>query len=155
MDSEKNQADSETLEFVSLAAAGQEYCIDITRIREIRRMASVTPLPHSEEHVLGVMNLRGTVIPIYDLSAKLGMGSTSESSRNVVIVVAYEKRVVGILVESVSEIVSIDVDEIRPNPTLKKGGSDGRVDGLISMGERMLRVLNLDSLLSDLSIELS
>ena len=65
--------ESAAIEFVSFVAGGQSFCIDIMQIRELRRWSPVTSIPHSPSHVLGVMNLRGAVIPIYDLAAKLGL----------------------------------------------------------------------------------
>ena len=75
-------------EFVSFTVAGQAFCLKITQIREIRRWSPVTILPHAPSDVLGVMNLRGAVIPIYDLSARFGLETTEASERNVVIVVS-------------------------------------------------------------------
>lgn len=69
-------SENETIEFVSLTAGNQSFCIEITQIRELRRWTPVTALPYAEDAVLGVMNLRGAVIPISDLAAKLGLYSS-------------------------------------------------------------------------------
>ena len=136
----------ETIEFVSLTSGSQEYCIDIRKIREIRRWTSVTPLPRAEPSVLGVLNLRGAVIPIIDLASKLGLKDTEYTERSVVVVVAIGTRVIGLLVDAVSEILSVKGETIRPNPTMKKDGTVNHIIGLLSVEDSMLRVLDLDSL---------
>ena len=87
---EKTQA--KQMEFVTLIAGGQNFCIEITQIREIRRWTPVTILPHSPDHVLGVINLRGAVIPIIDLAAKLGFARISPTERHVIIITAIEEK---------------------------------------------------------------
>lgn len=145
--SEANATDpGNTTEFVSLSAGGQGFCVTITSIREIRRWSQVTALPFAEEAVLGVMNLRGAVIPIIDLAARLGLGRTEIGARNIVVVVAIGRRIMGLLVDSVSEILSVDSQTIRPNPTLRRDGGNSHVTGLLPVDDIMLRVLDLDAL---------
>jgi len=134
-------ADEDLLEFVTLKAGGQSFCIEITQIREIRRWTPVTALPHAEEAVLGVMNLRGAVIPIIDLSAKLGLGETDASPRHVIIVVAVNRRTVGLLVESVSEILTVEGNQICEAPTMGTGDAPNSILGLISIEDGMSRIL--------------
>ena len=133
-------------EFVSLRAGGQGYCVEITSIREIRRWRTVTSLPNSDKSILGVMNLRGSVIPIIDLAARLGLPMTEVGPRSVVVVVAVGNRVIGLLVEAVSEILSIAADEIQPNPTQGHDGNDGQVVGLVSVDDEMLKILALETI---------
>ncbi|MEM9785332.1 MAG: chemotaxis protein CheW [Pseudomonadota bacterium] len=144
-DTETTDKDKVT-EFVSLRAGGQGYCVEITSIREIRRWRTVTSLPNADRSILGVMNLRGSVIPIVDLAARLGLQMTEVGPRSVVVVVAIGNRVVGLLVEAVSEILSIAAGEIQPNPTQGRDGDDGQVIGLVSVEDEMLKVLALDTI---------
>lgn len=144
---------SEVTEFVSLRAAGQGYCVEITSIREIRRWRTVTSLPNSDKSILGVMNLRGSVIPIVDLAARLGLQMTDVGPRSVVVVVAIGNRVIGLLVEAVSEILSIAAGEIQPNPTQGREGDDGQVVGLVSIEDEMLKILALDTIFDNQSEE--
>lgn len=134
-------------EFVSLRAGGQGYCVEITSIREIRRWRTVTALPNADKSILGVMNLRGSVIPIIDLAARLGLQMTEVGPRSVVVVVAVGNRVIGLLVEAVSEILSIAADEIQPNPTQGRDGNDGQVVGLVSIEDEMLKILALETII--------
>ncbi|MCA2014023.1 chemotaxis protein CheW [Pararhodobacter sp. CCB-MM2] len=149
MSEEETQDRGNTIEFVSLSAGGQGFCVEITSIREIRRWSQVTALPFSEDSVLGVMNLRGAVIPIIDLASRLGLGTTEIGSRNIVVVVAIGKRIMGLLVDSVSEILSVESETIRPNPTLRRDGGTSHVTGLLPVDDIMLRVLDLDALFAN------
>ncbi|MFP3385041.1 MULTISPECIES: chemotaxis protein CheW [Tritonibacter] len=135
-------------EFVSFTVAGQAFCLQITQIREIRRWAPVTILPHAPMDVLGVMNLRGAVIPIYDLAARFGLQQTEASERNVVIVVAVHGKPVGLLAESVSEIISINPEEIQETPQVESRYTMEYIQGIISHDETMVRIINLDAVIS-------
>lgn len=135
-------------EFVSFTVAGQAFCLKITQIREIRRWSPVTILPHAPSDVLGVMNLRGAVIPIYDLSARFGLETTEASERNVVIVVSSDGKPVGLLAESVSEIISINPEEIQETPPVDSRNTMEYIQGIISHDETMVRIINLDAVIS-------
>lgn len=136
-------------EFITFSAGGQSYCLEITQIREIRRWTPVTALPHTPKDVLGVMNLRGAVIPIFDLSARFGLGPTPANERNVVIVAAVEGATIGLLVESVSEILSVDKSAIQETPDIKSEATRNSILGMISVDETMVRVVNLDAVLEN------
>lgn len=132
------------IELVAFSVAGLKHCLEIKKILEIRRWSSVTALPHAPSEVLGVMNLRGAVIPIYDLAARFALGTTEPSERNVVIVCAVQGKSVGLLVESVSEIISIDPDSIQPTPDVQSTATRDCILGVISVKDEMARVINLD-----------
>ncbi len=135
-------------EFVSFTVAGQAFCLKITQIREIRRWSPVTILPHAPSDVLGVMNLRGAVIPIYDLSARFGLETTEASERNVVIVVSSAGKPVGLLAESVSEIISINPEEIQETPPVDSRNTMEYIQGIISHDDTTVRIINLDAVIS-------
>ncbi|WP_050927911.1 chemotaxis protein CheW [Aestuariivita boseongensis] len=141
--------DDQNIEFVSLIAGGQGFCIEITEIREIRRWSPVTPLPFSQPDVLGVMNLRGSVIPIIDLSAKLGLGAITPTARHVIIVVVLSDRTVGLLVDAVSEILTIQGENIRSAPNTGQTNDIRSIRGLVEVGDGMSRVIDLRILFND------
>ena len=142
---ERNQ--SKQLVFVTLIAGGQNFCIEITQIREIRRWTPVTILPHSPDHVLGVINLRGAVIPIIDLAAKLGFERIAPTERHVIIITAIEERIIGLLVESVSEILGVSSDMVRETPRSPEDATIRAILGVIAVGDDMTKVINLSALL--------
>jgi len=136
-------------EFVTLIAGGQSFCIEITQIREIRRWSPVTILPHSPHHVLGVINLRGAVIPIIDLAAKLGFAEIEPTERHVIIIVAVDQRIIGLLVESVSEILGVDLDMVRDTPRTSEDQTTRAIAGIIPAEQDMTKIINLSALLPD------
>ncbi|MBQ2260641.1 MAG: purine-binding chemotaxis protein CheW [Loktanella sp.] len=142
---------SERLEFVTLVAGGQNFCIEIKQIREIRRWTPVTVLPHSPDHVLGVINLRGAVIPIIDLAAKLGFPKIAPSERHVIIIISIEDRIVGLLVESVSEILGVDAGNLRETPRGPEDPTIRAILAIIPLGDDMTKVISLPALLAPAS----
>lgn len=135
------------LEFVTLVAGGQSFCIEITQIREIRRWTPVTILPHSPAHVLGVINLRGAVIPIIDLAAKLGFPPIAPTERHVIIIVAISERIVGLLVESVSEILGVRSSMVKETPRSSEDETTKAIEGIVPQEDDMTKIINLGSLL--------
>ena len=135
------------LEFVTLVAGGQSFCIEITQIREIRRWTPVTILPHSPSHVLGVINLRGAVIPIIDLAAKLGFPPITPTERHVIIIVAIAERIVGLLVESVSEILGVRSSMVKETPRSSEDETVKSIEGIVPQEDDMTKIINLSSLL--------
>lgn len=138
-------ASAEHLEFVTLVCGGQSFCIEITQIREIRRWSPITILPHAPMGVLGVINLRGAVIPILDLAARLGLGPTVESGRHVIVIARVGDRTIGLLVDSVSEIIGVKGEQVRELPSV--GGFDAVecIRGLIELDGDMTRVVDLQA----------
>jgi len=147
MQQHDNSKAEKQMEFVTLVAGGQSFCIEITQIREIRRWSPVTHLPHSPSYVLGVINLRGAVIPILDLAAKLGFSPITPTERHVIIITAIDDRIVGLLVESVSEILGVQADMVRETPRTKEDASTLAIEGIIPVGDDMIKVISLDALL--------
>ena len=134
-------------EFVSFYAGGQSFSLAITQVREIRRWSPVTPLPNAPRELLGVMNLRGSVIPIYDLAASFGLSATAESPRNVVVVAMHDKQTFGLLVEAVSEILSVDRTQIQDAPDIRSENARRSITGVITVEDGMTRVIDLGAML--------
>lgn len=131
------------VEFVTFFSGGQCFSIDIAQVREIRRWGPYTSVPHSPVGVLGVMNLRGSVIPIYDLAARLGLAETPENPRNVIVVVTHGDQTVGLLVESVSEIMSVASESIQVTPEMRADVGQTPIAGLISTDTGMTQIVDL------------
>lgn len=121
--------------------------MDIRQVREIRRWSPVTPLPHAPAEVLGLMNLRGSVIPIFDLAVRFGLDRTPDNPRNVVVIAAHQNRTVGLLVESVSEILSVSSDRIQVTPDLRNDNSRQSIIGIIPVDGGMTRVIDLGAVI--------
>ena len=146
MSEQVESSNAKELEFVTLIAGGQNFCIEITQIREIRRWSPITILPHSPAHVLGVINLRGAVIPIIDLAAKLGFARIEPTERHVIIITSIDETIVGLLVESVSEILGIGSDMVRETPRGPEDATTRAILGVIPIGDDMTKIINLATL---------
>lgn len=140
-------------ELITFSIGDQDFCMDIMLIREIRGWTNVTILPHSPADVLGVMNLRGAVVPIVDLSARLGLGPCKPEARNVIIIAMMGHQTVGFLVTAVSDIVGASPNEIQPMPQVGGMEPSDFVKGIIASKNRTLRVLNINSLSAAMIIE--
>jgi len=135
------------LELISFRIADQEFCLDIMAVREIRGWAPATPLPHSPAYVRGVINLRGAVLPILDLKARLGLGPCEPSARSVIIVVHIGARLVGLLVDAVSEILAADMSAVQPTPNVGCDTVGRFVRGIIAQEDRMISWIALDDIM--------
>ena len=161
LETQASEESREKLQFITFKVQGREYGIDIMSIREIKGWSETTPLPNSPEYMRGVINLRGTVVPILDLRARFHMGFTQTTKNHVVMIVSISNRLMGILVDSVSDILTIDNDEIRTVPTVDGSNSVDILSGLVSLEDRMVGLLIIDKLFdksvafSDTSFEVS
>lgn len=108
-------------EFIVFKTGPQEFCVDIRSTKELRGWTPSTRLPHSSDYVIGVINLRGTILPIVDLAKRMGLKSGGPSERHVIIVVQLEDKLFGLLVDSVSDILKVTTSDLRPVP---EGNSD-------------------------------
>lgn len=136
----------EPLQFITFTIGAEEYGIDIMAVREIKGWTETTIMPKAPPHVRGVINLRGIIIPIYDLRARFGLGLTETTKTHVIIIVSVGARIVGILVDAVSDILAVDRDAIRPPPDMEQKGDDWFIDGLVALDERMVTLVSLDRL---------
>jgi purine-binding chemotaxis protein CheW len=135
--------------FISFTLGGQTFCVDIMAVREIRGWSPATTLPQSPSYMRGVINLRGAVLPIMDLACRLGMPVIEPTVRSVFIVVKAGDRTVGLLVDAVSDILSINDDMIQPTPDVACDAVRSFVRGIISVEGRMISEISLDRILPE------
>ncbi|MDX1949463.1 MAG: chemotaxis protein CheW [Rickettsiales bacterium] len=136
-----------TQQFLTFKVEGNEYAVDIMKVMEIKGWTETTRIPNSPTYMRGVINLRGLVIPIFDLRSRFNQGETNATEKNVVIVISIGKRTIGILVDAVSDILTVKQSEIKLNPTANDAGiDDAYVSGLISNSDNMVIILDTDYL---------
>ncbi|NVN84908.1 MAG: chemotaxis protein CheW [Rhodopseudomonas sp.] len=133
-------------QFITFTLGAEEYGIDIMVVREIKGWTDTTMIPNAPVHVRGVINLRGVIVPIFDLRARFGVGLTVPTSMHVVIIVAAGTRTVGLLVDTVSDIISIDPKAIRPVPEMGLPTEDQFLEGLVAIENRMVTLVSLAGL---------
>lgn len=135
-----------TRQFISFTIGDEEYGVDIMAIREIKGWTASTELPNTPEYMRGVINLRGAIVPIFDLRSRFSGGLTQASARHVIIVVSVHDRVIGILVDAVADIITVSAADIQPVPELDHHDHSGFLTGLVTVDGRMVALLDLHQL---------
>ena len=143
--------DAKRRELISFKVGAQEFCVDVMGVREIRGWTDVTPLPHAPDYVRGMINLRGTVLPIIDMAVRLGMPVDEEAKRRVVIVVWVGGKLVGLLVDAVCDILAVSDDTVHPVPELTGETIPTFVTSILTIEQRMICLVTLDQLLPELN----
>lgn len=145
-------ADESTTQVVSFKVGEEYYGIDIQLVREIRAWTPTTQLPNTPQFVRGVINLRGTIVPILDLRARFGQGATEPGTAHVVIVVQVGTRIVGILVDAVSDIVTLPKSDIKPVPAVEGSSASDCLEGLVTVNEQMIALVAVERVASAASV---
>ena len=136
-----------SLQLIAFSIGEQTYGVEITTVREIRAWNGATPLPNTREYVRGVINLRGTIVPIFDLRARFGDGQTSATKNHVVVVMSVGDKWMGMLVDAVSDILTVDKGDIHPVPEGNTGDND-LLTGIVTHDGRMLGLIDLPAVVS-------
>jgi purine-binding chemotaxis protein CheW len=139
-------------QYLSFALGDEQYGIEILRVQEIKGYSGITPIPNTPPHIRGVMNLRGTVIPVVDLRARFHLPSRTYDKFTVIIVVTVGSRIIGLVVDAVSDVLDIGRNEIRPAPDLGHRGDTGFISGMAHVGENLVVLLDIATLLSEDSL---
>lgn len=134
--------------FLTFTIGNEEYGVDIMMVREVKGWSEVTRLPGMPDYMRGVLNLRGIIIPIFDLRARFGGTLTQADHKHVVIILSVGLRTIGILVDAVSDILTVGADDIKTAPDAQTGIDERYVSGLIAVDERMVVALDIEKLLS-------
>ena len=134
-------------EFLSFRLGSEEYGIDILKVQEIRGYDAVTRIANTPEFIKGVINLRGTIVPIIDLRIKFGLGEPSYDEFTVVIILNVAARVVGVVVDSVSDVLTLTDAQIRPAPDFSAALETQYVTGLGAIDDRMLILIDIERLI--------
>jgi purine-binding chemotaxis protein CheW len=133
-------------ELITFEVEGQVFGLDIMAIREIRAWTPTTRLPRVPHYVAGVVNLRGTVLPVIDLAARLGWKATEPTPRHAIIVTQMGNQACGLIVDSVSDIVTVPADALQPPPVTANDSIIQFLEGLAAIDDNMVQVLNLSAL---------
>ena len=131
-------------ELISFLVGEQEFCVDIMAVREIRGWTTSTPLPHAPEHVLGVINLRGVVLPVVDLSARLGLGASVPTAAHVIMVVCVEELLIGLLVDAVCDILTVTQDMLQRPPSFGSAQTADMVLGVMTLDRGLVTLIDLN-----------
>ena len=141
-------------ELLTFTLGSEEYGIDILKVQEIRGYDAVTAIANAPEFIKGVINLRGIIVPIVDMRIKFKLGKVDYNQFTVVIILNVAKRVVGIVVDGVSDVIALTPDQIKPSPEFSTAMDTQYITGLGTVDERMIIVVDIERLLSSKDMEL-
>ena len=136
------------LEVLAFTLGQEEYGIDIQKVQELRGYDTVTRIANAPEHNKGVVNLRGIIVPIIDMRIKFNLGTPSYDQFTVVIILNIGNRVMGMVVDSVSDVITLSPEQIKPAPEMGSVLDTGYLIGLGTLDERMLILVDIDKLMS-------
>jgi purine-binding chemotaxis protein CheW len=139
-------------QMLTFTLGDESYGVDILRVKEIRGWSPVTRIPQSLPHVLGVLNLRGAIVPIVDMRVRFALRSADFSPRTVIIVLSLHMedgvRECGIVVDGVSDVVDISAEHVKPPPSLNNDLTSDFINGIATVDGKMLILLNVDDLIA-------
>ncbi len=139
---------SQTMQVVSFALGSEEYGVDIAQVQEINRMVTITHVPRAPHFMEGVINLRGQLIPIIDLRTRFGMPRTEHTKNTRIVVTEIGSKRVGMVVDSVSEVLRIPTEQIEDAPDMIAGVETEYIRGVGKMGDRLIIMLDLGRVIS-------
>lgn len=147
---------AETMQYLTFALAGEQYAVGVLQVREILRYETVTSVPTAPAAVHGVLNLRGSVVPVIDLAVRFGLAPTPVTRRTCIVIVETgrdgDRAPMGILVDSVSQVLELGPDDIAPPPAFGAGERVEHLRGMARQGARFALVLDLERVLSHASL---
>jgi purine-binding chemotaxis protein CheW len=148
MTQELKEGPMELLQLVSFNLGNEEFAVDILKVQEINRMVEITKVPRSPHFVEGVINLRGKVIPIVDLRKRFNLGEKDRDKQTRIVVVDVDNKTVGLVVDSVSEVLRLQSNTIEPPPPLVAGIDSEYINGVGKLEDRLLILLDLNKIFS-------
>jgi purine-binding chemotaxis protein CheW len=142
------ERNEQRLQMINFTLGGDEYAVEIQKVREVINFRELTPLPKAPSFVKGIINLRGEVIPVIDLREKLGLAHEAYSALTNVIIVEIGRKAVGVVVDDVRHVIRLAPGEVAPSPPFIGGLSGKYVSGVAKIGERLVVVLDMERILS-------
>ncbi|BDI30597.1 chemotaxis protein CheW [Capsulimonas corticalis] len=134
-------------QYLTFSLGDEEYGVDILKVQEIKGYVPTTRIPNAPPEVVGVLNLRGTIVPIVDLRRKFGLEEIEYNQFTAIVVVVVQNRVMGVIVDSVSEVVNIPLSDIQPAPDFGNSMNASTLQGMARMGENLIILLDIDIVL--------
>jgi purine-binding chemotaxis protein CheW len=145
---ELQKTDAQRLEFLTFTLGAEHYGLNIMRVKEIRGYEPVTKIANAPPFIKGVLNLRGDIVPIVDLRLKFDVGEATYNELTIVIMLHIGERIVGIVVDAVSDVINIGIEEVKPPPQFGVAFDSQYLHGLVPMNEQMIILLNIEALIS-------
>ena len=151
---EGQAADGNSRELLTFTLGSEEYGIDILKVQEIRGYDAVTTIANSPDFIKGVINLRGIIVPIVDMRIKFKLGNITYNELTVVIILNVANRVVGIVVDGVSDVIALTAEQLKPAPEFSSSLDMQYIMGLGTVDERMIIVMDIEKLMTGRDMDL-
>ncbi|OGS75792.1 MAG: chemotaxis protein CheW, partial [Gallionellales bacterium GWA2_55_18] len=151
---EGQAANSGGRELLTFTLGSEEYGIDILKVQEIRGYDAVTTIANSPEFIKGVINLRGIIVPIIDMRIKFRLGNVTYNQLTVVIILNVANRVVGIVVDGVSDVITLSAEQLKPAPEFSSALDTQYITGLGTVDDRMIIVMDIERLMTSRDMDL-
>ena len=139
---------AQPLEFLAFTLGQEEYGVDIQKVQELRGYDAVTRIANAPEHIKGVVNLRGIIVPIIDMRIKFNLGTPTYDQFTVVIILNIASRVMGMVVDSVSDVITLSPEQVKPAPEMGAVLDADYLIGLGTLDDRMLILVDLEKLMT-------
>ncbi len=146
--------DDDIIQLVTFCLGDEEFGVNIIIVSEIIRLVQITPVPHAPDFILGVINLRGRVLPVMGLRKRFGLQCVDYTEKTRIIVTIWHNQLIGFLVDSVQEVLRVPSSTVVPPPPIFSGIGSEFIDGIGKLDERLLILLNMDTLMADSQAEL-
>ena len=145
----ESQATEGSLQCVTFTLEEETYGINVMQVQEVLREIEVAPVPGAPHYVLGIINLRGNVVSVIDARTRFGLNAKESDDMTRIIVIEAQQQIIGILVDSVAEVVDVDRDEIDTAPNVGNAETAKYIDGVVSRGDKLLILVDLNKLLTE------
>jgi len=154
LDTQDGNTRSEELQLVSFRLGDEEYGVDILKVQEINRMITISRIPKAPDYVEGIINLRGKVIPIINLRKRFDLPPKEKDKKTRIIVVNIEGKILGVIVDAVSEVLRIQSNTVEPPPPVATGKGAVYIKGVGKIGDKLLILLDLGRLFGEMTREI-
>lgn len=144
---QKRRLEEPAIELMGFRLAGEEYAIDIMRVKEITPVFELTPIPRAPDYVLGILSLRGNIIPIFDPKKRIGLPATELTGKSRIIVLRSDEDEIGILVDAITSSARVPLRSIEPTPSVIRGIEAEYVNGVATLGDRVIIIMNMDEII--------
>lgn len=146
-------ANEDERQYLTFQLGNEFYGVNILKVQEIKGYTDVTRIPNTPDYMKGVLNLRGTIVPIINLRMKFGMDQIEFTSFTVIVVVVVNERVMGMIVDSVSDVLTMGADDMKPAPELGTSVDTSFIDGIATMADQLVTLLDIDRVLTEKEME--
>lgn len=145
-------SDEDLREYLSFQVGQEDFAVDINSVVEIKAWTKPTRLPNVPNYLLGIINVRGVILPIFDLKGRFGLGKTEVNQKKVIVFITSKERTLGILVDGVSDIIKVTRADMQPAPNVEGEIKDEFINGLVGANGKMLVLLDTERLFKDDSL---